>query len=104
VPSLTLFGPPTGLKMGYTRRVPLVCTIAVATAMTRDVAYCRPDDLLHDIWTIMKERSLLHIPVVDQDLKPRGVLNARDALFALLEGVEHDDSLLRDYVMGIGYR
>ena len=80
------------------------CTLAVATAMTQDVAYCHPDDLLQDIWSIMKERRLLHIPVVDQDFKPLGVLNARDALFALLEGVKHEEALLREYVMGIGYR
>lgn len=80
------------------------CTTAVATVMTRDVTSCRPDDLLQGIWTIMKERSLLHIPVVDQDLKPLGVINARDALLALLGDAEHDESLLRDYVMGVGYR
>jgi CBS domain-containing protein len=57
------------------------CTTAVATVMTQDVTYCRPDDLLEDIWSIMKERSLLHIPIVGQDFKPLGVINARDALF-----------------------
>jgi len=80
------------------------CTMAVATVMTRDVTFCRPDELLQNIWSIMKERSLLHIPVVDQDLKPLGVINAREALLALLRDAEHDESLLRDYVMGVGYR
>jgi CBS domain-containing protein len=80
------------------------CTTAVATVMTQDVTHCRPDDLLQDIWSIMKERSLLHIPIVGQDFKPLGVINARDVLFALLGEVEHEESLLRDYVMGIGYR
>jgi CBS domain-containing protein len=80
------------------------CATAVATVMTRDVTSCRPDDLLQNIWSIMKERSLLHIPIVGQDFKPLGVINARDALFELLGEVEHEESLLRDYVMGIGYR
>ena len=80
------------------------CTTAVSTVMTQDVISCHPDALLQDIWTIMKERNLLHIPVVDQDLKPLGVINARDALLALLGDAEHDESLLRDYVMGVGYR
>jgi len=80
------------------------CTTAVATVMTQDVTYCRPDDLLQDIWSIMKERSLPYIPIVGQDFNPLGVINARDALLALLEEVEHEGSLLRDYVMGIGYR
>ena len=30
--------------------------------------------------------------------------NARDALGALLRGVKDEESLLRDYVMGVGYR
>jgi CBS domain-containing protein len=35
----------------------------------------------------MKERHLKHMPIVDQDVRPLGVLNARDALEALLEEV-----------------
>jgi CBS domain-containing protein len=80
------------------------CTATVATVMTKDVTYCRLGDLLHDVWTIMKERSLLHAPIVGEDSTPLGVINARDALLALLEGSEYEESLLRDYVMGIGYR
>lgn len=81
------------------------CTAAVvATVMTKDVTYCRPGDLLHDVWTIMKERSLLHVPIVGEDSRPLGVINARDALLALLEESEHEEALLRDYVMGVGYR
>jgi CBS domain-containing protein len=80
------------------------CTASVATVMTKDVTYCRPGDLLHDVWTIMKERSLLHIPIVGEDSKPLGVINVLDALLALLEGSEYQEALLRDYVMGIGYR
>jgi hypothetical protein len=41
---------------------------------------------------------------VDDDLRPLGVINARDALLVLLEGSEYETSLMRDYVMGIGYQ
>ena len=80
------------------------CTAAAATVMTKDIAYCRPGDLLHDVWSIMKEKKLLHVPIVGDDLRPLGVINARDALLVLLEGSEYKEGLLRDYVMGIGYR
>ena len=80
------------------------CTSPAATVMTRDVIYCRPSDSLEDVWSIMKERKLLHVPIVGEDLRPLGVINARDALLALLEGSEYESSLMRDYVMGIGYR
>jgi CBS domain-containing protein len=79
------------------------CTVPVAMAMTRDVTYCCPSDLLVDVWSIMKERKLLHIPIVGKDFRPLGVLNARDALLVLLEASEHEGALLREYVMGIGY-
>jgi CBS domain-containing protein len=80
------------------------CTAAAGTVMTKDVTFCRPDDLLHDVWSLMKERKLVHVPIVGDDLRPLGVINARDALLVLLEGSEYEEGLLRDYVMGIGYR
>jgi len=80
------------------------CTAPTATVMTKDVVYFRPSDSLEDVWSIMKERKLLHVPIVGEDLRPLGVINARDALFVLLEGSEYESSLMRDYVMGIGYR
>jgi CBS-domain-containing membrane protein len=54
--------------------------------MTKDVIFCRTGDLLEDVWSIMKERKLLHVPIVDEDFRPLGVINARDALRVLLEG------------------
>ena len=80
------------------------CTAPVAAVMTRDVTCCRSADLLQDGWSIMKERNLLHIPIVDEEFRPVGVVNARDALLLLLEGTEYEEALLRDYVMGIGYQ
>jgi len=79
------------------------CTMAVSLAMTRDVVACRPSELLQDVWKRMKERKLRNIPVVDEDSRPMGVLHARDILQVLLEESEDEESMLRDYVMGIGY-
>jgi CBS domain-containing protein len=80
------------------------CTMAAAAVMTRNVTYCHPGDPLHDVLSKMKVSGFVHIPIVDRDSKPCGVINARDALQLLLGDVECDVSLLRDYVMGIGYR
>ena len=52
----------------------------------------------------MRSRELKNVPVTDPDFRPIGVLTARDALQALLEGVENEEALLRDYVMCVGYR
>jgi CBS domain-containing protein len=79
------------------------CTMAASLAMTRDVVACQPSELLQDVWKRMKERKLKNIPVMDQDSRPIGVLHARDILQVLLEESEDEESMLRDYVMGIGY-
>lgn len=79
------------------------CTAKAATAMSRDVTYCYPDDMVHDVWSIMKARGFQHVPIIDQDSRPRGVLNARDAIQVLLGEVRDKEALLRDYVMRIGY-
>jgi CBS domain-containing protein len=80
------------------------CTTPAEAVMTRDVTYCHPSDSLHDVLSKMKERGFVHVPIVDQESKPIGVINARDALQVLLGDVEYDVSFLRDYVMGIGYQ
>jgi CBS domain-containing protein len=79
------------------------CTTPAEAVMTRDVTYCHPGDPLHDVLSKMKERGFVHVPIVDQESKPIGVINARDALQVLLGDVEYDVSSLRDYIMGIGY-
>ena len=43
-------------------------------------------------------------PVVGDRHKPIGVLTVNDALQALLKEVEHEEELLREYVMCVGYR
>jgi CBS domain-containing protein len=79
-------------------------TARVDTIMTRDVISCRSDDALRDIWSTMKLRGLQRIPIVDRRGKPTGIVYARDALQNLLGEVENEEALLRDYVMGVGYR
>lgn len=80
------------------------CITAAALVMKRDVVLCEAKDLLHDVWTRMKARGLKNVPVVDQESRPLGLLHARDILQVLLSESEDEDSMLRDYVMGAGYR
>jgi CBS domain-containing protein len=80
------------------------CTKAAADVMTRDVTYCRPTDCLPDVLSMMATRGFVHVPVVDEYCRPLGVVNARDALRALMAEEKYEASLLRDYIMGVGYR
>jgi CBS domain-containing protein len=79
------------------------CTMAASTVMTRTVVHCQSNDVLQNVWSIMKDRSLKNLPILDRDSRPIGVLNARDALEALREEVEYEEVLLRDYVMCVGW-
>ena len=80
------------------------CTMPAASVMTRDVVACRPDDPLKEVWRTMKERSLKNMPVLDNGRRPLGILSARQVMRALMEEVEHEEELLRDYVACVGYR
>jgi CBS domain-containing protein len=79
------------------------CITAASLVMTRDVVVCQPGDWLHEVWSKMKEHGFKNVPVTDRDSRPVGVLNARNALQVLLEEFENEETLLRDYVMGIGF-
>lgn len=80
-----------------------ICMMPAARAMTSNVVHCHPTDLLQDVWLRMKERGIRHVPVVDRESRPLGLINARDALQALLSESKDEEALLRDYVMGVGY-
>lgn len=80
------------------------CTIAAALAMSSNVLLCGRGDLVQDVWSNMQARGLKNVLIVDANSRPLGVLNARDALGVLLQDVKYEESLLRDYVMGVGYR
>jgi hypothetical protein len=52
----------------------------------------------------MKARDIQSIPVLGDGGAPVGIVYARDALQCLLQEVETDDELVRDFISGVGYR
>ncbi|HEY5205522.1 MAG TPA: CBS domain-containing protein [Roseiarcus sp.] len=80
------------------------CTTRVDSIMTRDVTYCRTHEMLFDVWSVMRERSLQRVPILDEARRPLGIIYAREALQVLLSESENEDELLRDYISGVGYR
>lgn len=79
------------------------CLMMASAVMTHEVVVCCPTDWLSDAWSAMKRHRLKNMPIVDYDRRPLGVLNARDALQALLIEAEDEEALLKDYVMSVGY-
>lgn len=80
------------------------CASAAADIMTRDVTSCHATHCLPDVLSMMQARGFVHVPVVDAAGRPTGVVNARDALRELMAEGQYEEALLRDYVMGVGYR
>ena len=72
--------------------------------MMQEFTTCAPHELLSDVLATMHARSLIYVLLVSANGQPLGVLNARDGLRALLAAGNHEEALLRDYVMGVGYQ
>lgn len=81
-----------------------VFTSCAGEVMNRDFTACETSDSLSEVLTMMNMRGLIHVLVVEAGNKPVGVLNARDGLRALLAAGNHEEALLRNYVMGVGYQ
>jgi len=79
-------------------------TTHASDVMSRTYVSCAPEDLLSDVLAKMHELGLIQVLLVGSNGKVLGVLNARDGLRALLAAGNHEEALLRNYVMGVGYQ
>jgi CBS domain-containing protein len=78
--------------------------VPIASVMQTEIFSCDPTDKLEHVWRVLSENSFKHLPVEDHNGCPIGVLNARDILGGLLQEAESQEELLKEYVMGVGYR
>lgn len=83
---------------------PDVCSASVDTIMTKLIVSCHLDQPAQEVWTTLKDRTLRCAPILDAAGQPQGVIHARDLALALLDEEAHEELLLRDYVLGIGYQ
>ena len=72
--------------------------------MTKPLLSCHVDEDLQQVWAVMNTRILQAAPILDDDGRAQGVLHARDVAIALLDEVNYEELLLRNYVMGVGYQ
>lgn len=56
----------------------------VGEVMTRDPVTCRPDDTLEQVATILHERGLSRLPVVDDEGRLVGIVSRGDLVRALI--------------------
>ena len=78
--------------------------MSAGTMMTRPILSCHLAQELQGVWESMNARSVRAVPVLDDYGRPQGVVHAHDIARAVLNEVNEEEGLLRDYVMGVGYR
>ncbi len=71
----------------------------VHEVMTARVYYVQPDHTVEDCMTIMNEKHLRHLPVIDQD-RVVGVISIRDVIKVLLEDRQFMIEQLENYITG----
>jgi CBS domain-containing protein len=76
-----------------------VCSLAVRDVMTRDVLVAGPDDTVDYVLSLMTERRMRHVPVVDGG-KVVGVVSIGDAVRAKGQLAEVEVHHLNDYISG----
>jgi len=75
-------------------------TTTVEEVMTREIAFCRPDDDLDLIAAMMRERRVRHLPVCDGDSELRGIISIGDLNAWRAQGQEVEISYLHEYIYG----
>jgi CBS domain-containing protein len=71
----------------------------VSELMSAEVIVCNESTELHELMTMMTEKRIRHVPVV-QDDHLVGLISIGDVVKARLEELEHDKKDLLDYVSG----
>jgi len=76
----------------------------VRQIMSGDVAACTIHDTMEAAFSVMHDRHILHVPVLDDEGELCGVLNMWDVLRAQLDAARLDTEQLRNYFLKMGGR
>lgn len=71
----------------------------VKDAMVSNLIVAVPDDEVHDIATIMVEKNIRHLPVIDNH-KVIGMLSIRDIIQTQVKKLTTEIHYLKDYITG----
>lgn len=82
------------------RRGAAILDKPVAELMTRDVLHCRPSDTIAEVMTVMTQKRIRHLPVVEDTLV--GMISIGDVVKQRLDETELEVETLRSYVTGHG--
>ena len=72
----------------------------VSAIMTADVVTCTPQDSVQALMTVMTERRIRHLPVVDERGALAGIVSIGDAVKSHITQLEFERDQLQGYVSG----
>jgi CBS domain-containing protein len=72
----------------------------VSSAMTVDVRTCAEADTVDELMSLMTERRIRHVPVVDDAGVLAGIVSIGDVVKARLGHLESENQALFDYIQG----
>ena len=70
----------------------------VRDLMTVDVITCKPDATVAELMTLMTERRIRHIPVVDEKGELLSIVSIGDVVKAHITELDDERRALREYV------
>lgn len=72
----------------------------VGAVMSTDVVTCSAGDGVDRLMSLMTERRIRHLPVVDERGHLSGIVSIGDVVKARLSELEHENRALADYISG----
>lgn len=72
----------------------------VGSVMSTEVVTCSPGDGVDRLMSLMTERRIRHLPVVDDQGHLNGLISIGDVVKARLTQLEHENRALADYISG----
>ena len=73
---------------------------SVGSVMSTDVVTCSPGDGVDQLMSLMTDRRIRHLPVVDEQGHLIGIISIGDVVKARLTALEHENRALADYISG----
>ena len=75
-------------------------TLFVHQLMTKKVICCESDVLSDKLMELMTKNKVRHIPIVDNNNHPIGIVSIGDVVNRLIEKIEYENKMLKDFVSG----
>ena len=86
------------IARGVAARGGAVLADRVGDIMTKSVVVCAPDNTVESVMSVMTERRIRHLPVVERG-RLVGVVSIGDVVKALIDEVRHEAEDLRRYIV-----